>query len=353
MNKALIAIDRSKSFRVYLTISTDLVQEAAKIHDTTPLASAGLGRVLTAAGLMGIMLKDDDNKLTLHFKGDGPARQILATAYGDGRVKGYISNPYVDLPLNDQGKLDVGGSLGVGDLTVIKDLGLKEPYTGTIALVDGEIADDLTAYFYISEQQNSSVALGVKVERDLSIGAAGGMIIQMLPDAQEGAVDALEKMIGAMPPLTTLISGLSGSFDPEIDRPAEAASADDSGQPAGKTLQADDSGQPAGETLQADGSKVQADAENQEASERLAALLQEIFKDVPEEYQPEILAEREIRWECDCSRERIESALLTIGRRDLTEIIEEDGEAELQCQFCCKKYHFNKDELVAILDRMG
>lgn len=346
MNKALIAIDRSKSFRVYLTISTDLVQEAAKIHDTTPLASAGLGRVLTAAGLMGIMLKDDDNKLTLHFKGDGPARQILATAYGDGRVKGYISNPYVDLPLNDQGKLDVGGSLGVGDLTVIKDLGLKEPYTGTIALVDGEIADDLTAYFYISEQQNSSVALGVKVERDLSIGVAGGMIIQMLPDAQEGAVDALEKMIGAMPPLTTLISGLSGSSDPEIDRPAEAASADDSGQPAGKTLQADDSGQPAGETLQAD-------AENQEASERLAALLQEIFKDVPEEYQPEILAEREIRWECDCSRERIESALLTIGRRDLTEIIEEDGEAELQCQFCCKKYHFNKDELVEILDRMG
>lgn len=340
MNKALIAIDRSKSFRVYLTISTDLVQEAAKIHDTTPLASAGLGRVLTAAGLMGIMLKDDDNKLTLHFKGDGPARQILATAYGDGRVKGYISNPYVDLPLNDQGKLDVGGSLGVGDLTVIKDLGLKEPYTGTIALVDGEIADDLTAYFYISEQQNSSVALGVKVERDLSIGAAGGMIIQMLPDAQEGAVDALEKMIGAMPPLTTLISGLSGSFDPEIDRPAEAASADDSGQPAG-------------ETLQADGSKVQADAENQAARERLAALLQEIFKDVPEEYQPEILAEREIRWECDCSRERIESALLTIGRRDLTEIIEEDGEAELQCQFCCKKYHFNKDELVEILDRMG
>ena len=346
MNKALIAIDRSKSFRVYLTISTDLVQEAAKIHDTTPLASAGLGRVLTAAGLMGIMLKDDDNKLTLHFKGDGPARQILATAYGDGRVKGYISNPYVDLPLNDQGKLDVGGSLGVGDLTVIKDLGLKEPYTGTIALVDGEIADDLTAYFYISEQQNSSVALGVKVERDLSIGAAGGMIIQMLPDAQEGAVDALEKMIGAMPPLTTLISGLSGSFDPEIDRSAEAASADDSGQPAGETLQADDCGQPAGETLQAD-------AENQAASERLAALLQEIFKDVPEEYQPEILAEREIRWECDCSRERIESALLTIGRRDLTEIIEEDGEAELQCQFCCKKYHFNKDELVAILDCMG
>lgn len=317
MNKAIIALDRSKSFRVYLTISTDLVQEAADIHDTTPLASAGLGRVLTAAGLMGIMLKDADNKLTLHFKGDGPAKQILATAYSDGRVKGYISNPYVDLPLNDQGKLDVGGSLGVGELTVIKDLGMREPYTGTIALVDGEIADDLTAYFYISEQQNSSVALGVKVERDLSIGAAGGMIIQMLPDAEEGAVDALEKMIGEMPPLTTLISGLSDA-----------------------------------KTLQEDGGDAQEAAEDLAASKRLAELLQEIFKDVPEEYQPEILEEREIRWECDCSRERIENALLTIGRKDLTEIIEEDGQAELQCQFCCKKYHFNKDDLVAILDRM-
>ena len=302
MNKAIIALDRSKSFRVYLTISTDLVQEAADIHDTTPLAAAGLGRVLTAAGLMGIMLKDADNKLTLHFKGDGPAKQILATAYSDGRVKGYISNPYVDLPLNDKGKLDVGGSLGVGELTVIKDLGMREPYTGTIALVDGEIADDLTAYFYISEQQNSSVALGVKVERDLSIGAAGGMIIQMLPDAEEGAVDALEKMIGEMPPLTTLISQLA--------------------------------------------------EDDQDAGKRVAALLQKIFKDVPEEYQPEILEEREIRWECDCSRERIENALLTIGRKDLTEIIEEDGQAELQPQFCCKKYHFNKDDLVAILDRM-
>ncbi len=328
MNKALIAIDRSKSFRVYLTVSTDLVQEAADIHDTTPLAAAGLGRVLTAAGLMGIMLKDEGSKLTLHFKGDGPARQILATAYSDGRVKGYISNPYVELPLNDQGKLDVGGSLGVGELTVIKDLGMREPYTGTIALVDGEIADDLTAYFYISEQQNSSVALGVKVERDLSIGAAGGMIIQMLPDAEEGSADALEKMIGAMSPLTTLISELSESKEAEDGQEAAAKS------------------------LQEDGGEAQNAEDSRAAGKRLAALLQKIFKDVPEEYQPEILEEREIRWECDCSRERIENALLTIGRRDLTEIIEEDGQAELQCQFCRKEYHFNRDELAAILDRM-
>ena len=158
MSKAMIAVDKSGSYRVYVAVTTDLVEEAVSIHDTTPVASAALGRVLTAAGLMGIMLKSDEDKLTVNFKGNGQARQILATAHGDGTVKGYIANPYVDLPLKENGKLDVGGALGEGELTVIKDLGLKEPYMGTIALVSGEIADDLTAYFYISEQQNSSVA---------------------------------------------------------------------------------------------------------------------------------------------------------------------------------------------------
>lgn len=209
MSKAIIALDKSKSYRVYLTISTDMVQEAAGIHETTPLASAGLGRVLTAAGLMGIMLKNDEDKLTLNFRGDGPAGQILATAYGSGAVKGYIADPYIELPLNEKGKLDVGGSLGIGELTVIKDLGLKEPYVGTVALVNGEIAEDLTAYFYISEQQNTSVALGVKVERDYSIGAAGGMIIQMLPGGSEEAVDLLEDMLSKMRPLTAIISAIS------------------------------------------------------------------------------------------------------------------------------------------------
>ena len=206
MSNALIAIDKSGSYRVYITITTDMVQKASDLHDATPLAAAGLGRVITAAGLMGIMMKNDKDKLTVSFKGEGPAKQILATAYGNGTVKGYISNPYVDLPLKENGKLDVGGSLGIGELTVIKDLGLKEPYIGTIALVSGEIADDLTAYFFISEQQNSSVALGVKIERDLSIGAAGGMVIQMLPDAKEESIDALEVMLDKLPPMTTLIS---------------------------------------------------------------------------------------------------------------------------------------------------
>ena len=305
MSKALIAIDRSGSFRVCACITTDLVQKAATIHDTTPTAAAGLGRVLTAAGMMGILMKDPDNKLTVNFKGDGPAKQILATAYGDGRVKGYIANPYVDLPLTEKGKLDVGGSLGIGELSVIRDLGLKEPYMGTIALVNGEIAEDLTAYFFISEQQSTSVALGVKVERDLSIGAAGGMIIQMLPDADERAIDALEEMIGKMEPITTTISRIM----------EENKGLSDAGM--------------------------------------VQAMTEHIFAEMPEEFAIRILEERDIEWHCDCSRERIEQALMTIGKKDLTELIEEDGQAELQCQFCLKKYQFDKPQLQAILDSIG
>lgn len=304
MSKAIIAIDKSRSFRVYCTVTTDLVQQAVDIHRTTPLASAGLGRVLTAAGLMGIMMKDPGDKLTLYFKGDGPARQILATAYGTGNVKGYIVNPDVDLPLTDKGKLDVGGSLGVGELTVIRDLGLKEPYVGTIALVSGEIADDLTAYFFISEQQNTSVALGVKVERDLSIGAAGGMIIQMLPDAEDGAVDALENMIAGMDPMTTVIS------------------------------------------------RVRENSGGMTESGIVTAVLQDIFADMPEEYGIQVLEERNINWVCDCSRERLGQVLMTVGRSDLEDIIETDGKAELQCQFCLKKYNFDKEELLDILNDM-
>ena len=305
MSKVLIGMDKSRSFRVYLTITTDMVETARKIHMTTPLATAGMGRVLTAAGIMWVMLKNKEDKLTLIIKGDGPAKQILATADGDGNVKGYIANPDVDLPLTKEGKLDVGGSIGIGDLTVIKDLGLKEPYMGTIALVNGEIAEDLTAYFFISEQQNTSVALGVKIERDYKVGAAGGMIIQMLPGAEEGSVDALEEMIGKMPPLTTLIDGVSKRC-------------------AGKSE---------------DGIVLE--------------LMNEIFGEMPEEYKVEPLESREIRWNCDCSEKRLEKALMSIGKTDLTEILEEDGEAELQCQFCLKKYHFDKPHLERILEEMS
>ena len=302
MSKVITAIDKSGSFRVYLTITTDLVEEARKIHDTTPLASAALGRVLTGAGLMGLDLKSEGDKLTVLFKGDGPIQQILATATGDGRVKGYAADPSCELPLNDRGKLDVGGAIGIGDLTVIKDLGIKEPYVGTIALVDGEIADDLTAYYYISEQQNTAFSLGVKVDTDWSIKAAGGMFIQMLPDAEEGAVDALEKMIADLPPITSLVEEAT---DNNVGKTQEGI---------------------------------------------LEAMLHRIFDVLPEEYQMEILSFRDLNWQCDCSRERLEQVLMSIGRKDLTEIIEEDGEAELVCQFCLKKYHFDKDDLLKLLE---
>lgn len=302
MSKVITGIDRSGSFRVYLTISTDMVEEARKIHDTTPLASAGLGRVLTGAGLMGLMLKNEGEKLTVLFKGDGPARQILATATQAGDVKGYIANPDVELPLTPQGKLDVGGSLGIGELTVIKDLGLREPYVGTIALVDGEIADDLTAYYFISEQQNTAISLGVKIDVDCTVKAAGGMIIQMLPGAREESIDALEKMISDLPPITTLVE----------------------------------------ETVSL----------NNEKSDEgvLQAMMDRIFGQLPEDFKVEAMEFKEMGWHCDCSEERLEQVLMTIGREDLTEIIEEDGEAEMVCQFCCKKYHFDKEHLERILE---
>ncbi|MBE6032804.1 MAG: Hsp33 family molecular chaperone HslO [Clostridiales bacterium] len=291
MQNAIIAMDKSGSYRVYMAVTTDLVREACKIHEPTPTASAGLGRVLTAAGLMGIMLKGEKDKLTIQFKGDGPAQEILATGLANGVVKGYIANPDVDLPLNAQGKLDVGGSLGIGTLTVIKNLGLKEPYVGRIDLVNGEIAEDLTTYFFLSEQQNSAVILGVKVAEDTTVAAAAGVIIQMLPDAKEASIDALEAMLADMKPLSTL--------------------ADENPDPKD--------------------------------------LMNAIFGNMPEEYRPEVLEERSITWKCDCKMERLEQVMLTLGEEELTRILEEDGQAELTCHFCRSKYQFDRPHLEMLI----
>lgn len=301
MNKAMIAIDKSRSFRVYLAISTTMTEDARKIHQTSPLATAALGRALTGAGLMGLQLKNPQDKLTVQFKGDGPAGEILITAYGNGNVKGYISNPDVDLPLKENGKLDVGGALGIGTLTVIKDLGLKEPYVGRIDLVNGEIAEDLTAYFFISEQQSSSVALGVRINTDCTTLAAGGMIIQMLPDGDPDAVDALEKLLNEMTPISTLVEEVTVNS-------------------AGKTEEA-----------------------------VVDNLMKRIFAPLPEAFAVERLEYRDLQWFCDCSLERLEQVVISVGSRDLTEIIEEDGMAELTCQFCESKYHFNKEHLERLL----
>ena len=276
MNKALIAMDKSHSFRVYLAITTKMVEDARRIHQASPLGTAALGRVLTGAGLMGLQLKNNDDKLTIQFKGDGPAVEILVTANGEGYVKGYISNPNVELPLKDNGKLNVGGAIGAGTLTVIKDLGWREPYVGKIELVSGEIAEDLSAYFFLSEQQSTSVALGVKINKDHSVLAAGGMTIQMMPEAKSAAVDALEKLVNTIPPITSLIEEV-------IEKSA------------GKTEEA-----------------------------ILDDLMIRIFSKLPEEFTVERLEYRDIKWNCDCCEERLEEVIISIGTKDLQEIIEED-----------------------------
>lgn len=302
MNKALIGMDKSGSFRVYLAVTTKMAEDARKVHDTAPLAAAALGRVLTGAGLMGMMLlKGEKDKLTVQFKGDGPAGEILATAGSSGKVKGYISNPDVSLPLRADGKLDVGGAVGLGAVTVIRDSGLKEPYMGRVDLVSGEIAEDLTAYFFLSEQLSTSVALGVKIRTDHSVEAAGGMIIQMMPDSQAEAVDALEALVAKLPPITNLIG------------------------------------------------EVQKEAGPKTSEAVLSDLLDRIFGGLPESYQVEVLEYRDLGWECDCSMERLEQVLLSLGEKELETLVQEDGQAEVVCQFCKKEYHFDKEHLAMLL----
>jgi molecular chaperone Hsp33 len=301
MSNVFIGVDQSGTYRVYLAVSTQLVEEARQVHQTTPLATAALGRVLTGTALMGLMLKEEKAKVTVLFKGDGPLEQILATANGHGQVKGYVANPGADLPLSKEGKLDVGGGMGQGELTVIKDIGLKEPQSGRIALVTGEIADDLTAYFYISEQQNSSVALGVMVDRDHHVKHAGGMMIQMLPGGERTtAVDYLERLLEELPPLTTLLE--------ELEFHEERA----------------------------------------ESQRLVVALAHRIFREMPEEYRLKEIDAREISWHCDCSRQRLEQVVMAMGPKDLETIIQEDGEAELVCSFCNKKYYFDRKDLEEI-----
>ena len=278
------AVAADSSIRVFLGITTGLVEKARQIHDTTPVATAALGRTLTATVMMGLMLKGKDNKISVQIKGNGPVKQILAVADERGYVKGYISNPHVELPLRADGKLDVGTAVGnEGNMVVIKDLGLKEPYVGQSALISGEIAEDFTAYFANSEQQPSAVALGILVDRDESVKAAGGFIIQLLPGASEEVIQKLENRLQTLESMTSLIE---------------------------RTMTGE-----------------------------------EILEHVLEGFSIEILEKKEVELVCDCSTERLEKALLSIGEKDLREIIEEDGEAELTCHFCNTKYHFDKDHL--------
>lgn len=310
INKALTAMDKSGSYRVYLAVTTPLAETGRKYHDPTPTGTAALSRVLTGAALMGIMTKNDRDKITVQFKGDGPAREILATSYGTGKVKGYISNPDIDLPLKADGTLPVGDSIGIGTITVIRDFGLKEPYMGRIDLVSGEIADDLTAYFFISEQMPSSVILGEKIAEDGSVAAAAGMVIQMLPGAKTEAIDALEALLKDSPNIALLLEE------------CEKAITEESG------------------VLFTPEAYVQ---------RVLDEMFARYFAPIDPDYAPEFLEYRDLGWECDCSRARLEQVLLSLGENDLRELAEEDGGAELVCQFCRSKYQFTKEELLQLL----
>lgn len=282
-------IDEKKSFRVFVASTTHLVEEARRVHNTSPTATAALGRSLTAALVMGITMKNTTDSLTFKIKGDGPIGNIVTVANNSGEVKGYVDNPYVDLPSRIDGKLDVGGIVGKnGQLAIIRDLGLKDPYIGYSNLVSGEIAEDLVHYYYLSEQQPSAINLGVLVDKDISVKAAGGYMLQILPSAEEKDIDKIEKILSNAEPISTLIDkGLS----PE-------------------------------ETVE------------------------ELFG----EFNIEILEKSELQFKCNCNRERIEKVLLSLGHKELKDIIEEDGKAEIVCHFCNTKYNFSKEELLEIVN---
>ena len=287
-DKIVKATAKNDMVRIIAGITTNLVNEGTKIHDTTPVASAALGRMLTAGALIGSTLKSSKEVTTLKIHGGGEINGITVTAHNDCTVKGVVGNPYVDRPLNEKGKLDVGGAIGTnGMLYVIKDLGLKDPYVGQVKIQTGEIAEDFAYYFTVSEQTPSAVSLGVLVDKDLSIKAAGGFIVQMLPGADELLADVITYRLQEIPPITTLIS-------------------------KGKTIE-------------------------------------EILEFIFEGMDLKILEDIEPQYKCDCSRERVEKALISIGKDDLQELYDEGKSEEIVCNFCNKKYEFTHDHIGELL----
>jgi molecular chaperone Hsp33 len=271
--------------RAFAVRSTELVEELRRRHDTWPTATAAMGRTLSTAAMMGAMLKGEE-KLTIQVKGNGPIGQIVADANAKGEVRGYVDNPHAHLPSNALGKLDVAGVVGTeGFIYVIKDLGLKEPYRGSVPIVSGELGEDFTYYFATSEQTPSAVGVGVLVENDNSVIVAGGFILQLLPGLSDKEIDAIEKALSEMPPVTTLL----------------------------------------------------------EQGLELEDMLKRLLPDV------EIMDQMDIVFKCSCSRERVEQTLVSLGETELTQLIEEDGQAEVVCHFCNEKYQFQRADLEKLL----
>lgn len=287
MGKAVRMISSQGELSVIAADTTDIVSEAEKIHVTSAVTTAALGRLLTAASMMGAVLKGENNSVTLRISGNGPAGAVIAVSDSEGNVRGYVSNPVVEIPLNKKGKLDVAGAVGTdGTLTVIKDLGMKEPYIGQIPIVSGEIAEDITAYYAQSEQTPTVCALGVLVNPDLSVRAAGGFIISLLPSAGDDTIDRVEKSIEGLPPVTNMLT--SGMSPEDICRKALS------------------------------------------------------------EFDLELLDEFSTEYKCDCTRERFFRGLATLGKEDLTEIAS-DPVTEVRCHFCNKKYIFTPEEIKSLI----
>lgn len=272
--------------------STQMVEEARKIHDLSPVATAAFGRVLTMTAIMANDMKNETDKITVQVKGNGPIGTMLAIANNIPKVKGYIENPQADVPLNDFGKLDVGRAVGSeGFINVVKDIGLKKPYVGISPLVSGEIADDFTKYFVDSEQRQAALTLGVLVNKN-GVKAAGGYFITPMPDVTEDILTSIEDAIFKAGPMSRML---------------------DEGVP-----------------------------------------LEEIAKRITGDEDAEMLEENEaLVYECDCSKEKMEKGLKSIGKEKLKEIIDEDGKAEIVCHFCNEKYYFSKEELEEILKRIS
>ncbi|MGI6706445.1 MAG: Hsp33 family molecular chaperone HslO [Clostridia bacterium] len=287
-DRIIRAITEDGYLNIFVCSSTNMVEAARKTHDMSPVASAALGRTLTMAAMMGLSLKDDKNKLTITIRGDGPIGAIVVTGDNKGNVKGYVDNPKVESKLRQNRKLDVASVVGKnGRLMVIKDLGLKEPYIGQVELVTGEIAEDFAYYFALSEQQPSAVALGVLVDTDSSIRAAGGVLIQPMPGIPGEVIQKLEKDILKLDSISSLID--------------QGMSPED--------------------------------------------IVQYLFGDYPHK----ILGSAQPRFICDCSVQRFESVLISLGEKELKEMIEEPEGVELNCHFCGKAYRFSQEDLIRLL----
>lgn len=284
------AIAGNAQIRAFAATARDTVETARQAHDLSPVATAALGRTLIGGAMMGAMLKGEKDVLTLQIKGDGPIGQITVTADSKGIVKGYVQNPSVMLPPNGAGKLDVGGAVGYGILQVIKDMGLKDPYCGQTVLQTGEIAEDLTYYFASSEQAPSSVGLGVLMDKDLAnVKQAGGFIIQLMPFAEDSVIEQLEKNLTQIPSVTTML--------------------DDGLTPK--------------------------------------QMLEKVLEGMDVEFTDTL----PIEFKCNCSKERVEKALISVGEKDLKEMIADGKPIEVNCHFCSKNYTFSIDELETLLKR--